>query len=259
MVATVMARQEIAAFRDVPLDKLEILGSLGARALTALEDVDEMLQTAEQPMPVLSVSVNHVRSRQLPSIWMGLGMTEPGKGLQYAEDAEYIPRPKAPSIKVPVHGLEIPVAHDSVSSVKFFPFPLRDRGVEVPDSWWEHWQRHRFTQQAGDYQHVRDYEDELGFPPFATWFRNKPHFEPYDEPGIVIDDPDASEVQLVPSGEHGRFFGRRHRAAIFVGDYAAQSLLSDSSRIGVPEELATEPFHVMMTAVANELGLAYNS
>ena len=272
MSVTAMASPEVAVFRDVPLDRLEILSSLGARALTALEGVDRMLQAAEEPMPVLSVSVNHVRTLGLPSIWMGLGRTEPGRGLQYAQDTEYIPRPSAPSEQIPVHGLEIPVAHGSVSSVKFFPFALRDRGVEVPETWWEHWQRHRFTQQAGDYKHVRDYEDELGFPPFATWFKPSPAQERFrqafpgmparellPQPIIVHDDPDATEAQLIPTGEHGHFFDNRHQAAIFVGEYAVQAVLSDSSRIGVPKELATEPFHAMMTTVANELSLNYVS
>lgn len=257
MATTVMAGPEIALFRDIALGKLEILSSLGARALTGLEDVDKILQEAEQPMPVLSVSAHHIQSLRLPSIWMGLGVTEPGKGLQYAEDAYYIPKPKAPSIKVPIHGLAIPVAHDSVSSVKFFPFTLPDKGVEVPSSWWEHWQRHRFTQQAGDYKYVSDYKDEIGFPPFATWFRQKTNGDLYTKPTIVIGEPDASEVQLIPSGEYGSFYDDRHKAAIFVGNNAVQSVLANTSRIGIPKELATEPFHSMMAMAANELSLKY--
>lgn len=136
-VATGNTRPEAIAFRDVPQDKLDLLRSLGERLLYgpgSLEEEDALLQAAEQPMPVLSVNVHKVPKHDLPSIWMGMAMTEPGKGLRYAEDTEYIPQPNAPSTRVPIHGLEIPVAHDSVSTVKFFPFTLSSAAAEP--TWW---------------------------------------------------------------------------------------------------------------------------
>jgi hypothetical protein len=94
-----------------------------------------------------------------------------------------------------------------------------------------------FSQRSGDYEHVHDFEDEVSFSPFATWFKDSPTVS---TPNIMVSDPDASEIVLIPADGS---LGSRHQAAIFLGEHAAQSLLDDSTRIAVAKEFAPEPFH----------------
>jgi hypothetical protein len=264
MSAELEVRAEVKVFRDIAEKDLAAFDSLHSSARTSLEEVDVMLQESENPLPVLNINVYQHRGLRFPTIWMGLGLTEPNKGLQYVEDSEYIPYPDKPSTEIKVPGLAIPVSHDSMSSVNFFPFSLPGEARE--STWWEHWQRHRFTQQSAEQVHTRDFEDEIGLPPIATWTMNRrarhlalPDAVVITRPSIIFGEPDASEVSLTPSGEQGLYFEDRERAAIFVGEYATQCIIDDSSRIGVPKQLAPESFHFMMTAVANELGLTYRS
>lgn len=264
MSAELEVRAEVKVFRDIAERDLVAFESLDAGARTSLEEVDVMLQESEYPLPVLSISVYQHEGLRFPTYWMGLGLTEPHKGLRYVEDSEYISYPDKPSTEIKIPGLALPVSHDSMSSVNFFPFNLPSEARE--STWWEHWQRHRFTQQSGERVYTRDFVDEIGLPPIATWTMNRrarrlalPDSPVYTRPTIIFGEPDASEVSLTPSGEQGLYFEDRERAAIFVGEYATQTILDESSRIGLPKQGAPESFHLMMAAVANELGLTYSS
>lgn len=249
------AGPEAAAFRDIPADTLlAIQRNAGASALSPdLEAVDIMLQEADEPQPVLNIAVRTMLKTELPHVWMAMGKTEPGKGLQPDEDIKYTPVPNAPSLKTPIPGLAIPAQHDSISTVKFLPWPLQDGKVGAPASWWEHWQRHSFTQQDGDIKNVHEFDREVGFSRvLSSWFKEG---DIVGNPIIVAHDPDASEVELVPAGTPCDL----SRRAMFIGPYAVQSILSDTSRIAIPKEQAPETFHAMMATVADQLDLEYET
>lgn len=254
------ASLEAMTFKDVSEAELRTLASVGLQPLLELKTVDEVLKASEEPMPVVSIGTSHLGA-YLPHIWMGLGMTEPGKGLRYVREQDADRRHE-----LPIHGLAVPVDPNSVSSVKFHTRLMPERGDQAPKEWWEHWQQYRFTQHIDGSSSSHDYERAVGFPPFATWFkRDASDIAEWGfsegvklaEPVIVEDAVEAAEISLEPYNAHAgdRHADLRHRAAIFVGEDAVRAILFDSARLGVPAKVAPRPYQAMIETVARELGL----
>lgn len=248
------ASSEVVTFKDVSEEELRTLTSIGVEAVLGLRAIDEVLQTSEKPQPVISIGTHYV-GQNLPHIWMGIGMTEPGKGLQYIRDQNADIRRE-----LPIHGLAIPVDPASVSSVKFYPHPMPQHEDQTSEGWWEHWQRYRFTQHLDGSVNVHDYERAVGFPPFAAWFdRDTDAITEWGfsegvqqtDPVIIEDAVEAASITLEPHNAP-----LRHKAAIFVGKGAVETMLLDSTRLGIPANVASRPYRTMIETVARELGLA---
>ena len=231
-----------------------IVNQLAAISLQSLTALDTVLCQAEEPLPTVSISLSYARDgARLPSVWVGYGQTEPGKGLRPTERIQPCPE----DVVKRAAGFAVPLISESRGAATFHPSPPHvagSNGTETPPSWWQQWSAITRTDYIAGQEPSRKIidvrADALGDDHIATWLSDE---APFNAPPVIFDSAVHPERVTVPSVVT-ILQGRPHLLA--VGARAVSGTLRGISA-SVDQAPVFEPLENMLDVVSDALALEY--